>query len=63
MPPGLRATRSAPRFNTEFIDPTGNVVVPTIIPGSIIVVPEPSSLVLAGFGAIVLAAVIRRRRR
>jgi hypothetical protein len=49
-------------LRTSFVSGRSEIF-PTIIPGSLIVVPEPSTLALAGFGALALVSVMRRRRR
>jgi hypothetical protein len=46
----------------EFYDAAGNVVVPTIVNGSVTVVPEPSSLVLSLMAAVALLFGIRKQK-
>jgi hypothetical protein len=48
--------------STEFYNAAGETIVPTIVNGVVIVVPEPTSLVLAFCGAVGVALAVWRKR-
>jgi hypothetical protein len=48
--------------SSEFYNAAGETIVPTIINGSVTIVPEPTSLALACCGAIGVGLAARRKR-
>jgi hypothetical protein len=48
--------------STEFYNAAGDPIIPTIVNGSVTIVPEPSSMVLGAFSAVGFLVMYTRRR-